>query len=44
MCAPRVFADHGPVSAGLYFFTCFICFPQQISECGMPSGQGQAFS
>lgn len=24
--------------------TSFICSPQQISECGIPSGQGQGFS
>jgi len=34
--------------APLYAVDCslmrFICFPQQISECGMLSGQGQGFS
>jgi hypothetical protein len=29
---------------GAFELTGFICCPQQISECGMLSGQGQGFS
>jgi len=43
-CGPDVDAE---VAQGVAFgdaSTFVICLPQQISECGIPSGQGQAFS
>ena len=40
-CILRPWPRRGRFSPGYFFF---ICSPQQISECGIPGGQGHPFS